>query len=471
MSLVNDMLRDLSKRSPVSNKAARVHGTFNSRAHDKRPQTRHGLILAGVVAAGLLAGYFYVESMKVSAVQPFVIAPRMPESSLQGVVPAPVPVAEATSAAPLDAADMPAVELVAELREIATHPDGFTLLLEFSEPTRFDVLRRTAHGITLHVDGVDRYNRASVSLPGMGLQLVNDGLEVSFSLDRPTDFLVREDSETPGFDILITASHRVAQTLTETALPAPGPDNFEMPMVVPPVASAELPASASSQLQQSQQATVLPQVEPAPRAGPNAAVRVTRELALEDRDRNNSQSALMLVQGGRMAEALQQLLVFIEQNPAAHQSRETLAKLLFAQQAYAQAGTVIDQGLEQVPNFAPFKKIKARLLMQNGDAPQALALLRNVPPAVATDAEYHELLATLYQQGNYHQQALTSYQDLLRTDRTQGRWWTGLGISLEAQGQEADALSSYQTALQSSNLDANLRRFVQNRISNLGSAQ
>ncbi|MDY6984274.1 MAG: tetratricopeptide repeat protein, partial [Pseudomonadota bacterium] len=238
----------------------------------------------------------------------------------------------------------------------------------------------------------------------------------------------------------------------------------------PPMVAAQI-TSAQSTPVQSTPAQTPPAAAPTTTGDRNAAVRISRELSFEDRDRNNSQSALMLVQGGRMAEALQQLLTFLEENRAAHQSRETLAKLLLAQQAFAQADTVIDQGLEQVPNYAPFKKIKARLLMQNGDGPQALALLRNVPPSVAADPEYHELLATLYQQGNYHVQAIASYQDLLRTDRNQGRWWTGLGISLEAQNQLADARASYQQALQSPNLDANLRRFVQNRIANPGSPQ
>ena len=60
------------------------------------------------------------------------------------------------------------------------------------------------------------------------------------------------------------------------------------------------------------------------------------------------------------------------------------------------------------PNFAPYKKIKARLLLKQGDGAGALALLRELPPAVGDDAEYHEILASLYQQNNQHTQSVAT---------------------------------------------------------------
>lgn len=454
MSLVNDMLRDLNKRTPVSSKAARIHGAMLSSIESKRPRARMGLILAGGLLAGALAGYVYFESMGVQVVQvPLAIVPSQPVPAPEPAAPAPV----VTQAAAPATAETPAVEMTAEIRELALQPNGFTLLIAVSEQTRFDVLDRSASGLTLHIDGVDRYDRTGSTLPGMSLMLVRDGLDLGIELDRAADFLVREDSETPEFDILLTVSYR-PQELSSTEAAAP-----QLPIAPTTEASFAPPPAVT---------TSTPAPTPNTSASPgSSAVRVTRELSLEDRDLNNSQQALSLVQGGRLIEAYQILLAFLDENPAGHQSRETLAKILLAQQEFAQANTIVDQGLQQVPNYGAFKKIKARLLMQDNDAAQALALLRNLPPAVASDPEYHELLASLYQQGNFHQQAVTTYQELLRLDRQQGRWWTGLGISLEAQDKDADALASYQTALQTPNLDRNLRQFIQGRIGNLSSPQ
>ncbi len=461
MSLVNDMLRDLNKRTPVSNQAARVHGAIQSSIESKRPRVRVGLVLAGGLLAGLLGGYFYFESMGVQVVQVPLARVPTPSTPVQPQVEQTVTEAPPVAAPPATetaSATTPAIESVAEIRELALQPNGFTLLIEVSEAATFDVRDRSAFGLTLHIDGVDRYDRAGTTVPGMSLLVVSDGLDIGIELNEAADFLVREDTETDAFDILLSASYRPELT------------SEEMPATEPPASAIEVvrndtPPVPQTNLSPPQTSGVMPS---SPRTTPG---RVNRELSLEDRDRNNSQSAVMILQGGRMVEAYDQLRLFLAENPSAHQSRETLATLLLAQREYAQAGAVIDEGLALAPNYGSFKKIKARLLIQDNDSAGALALLRAVPPAVTADSEYHELLASLYQQGNDHVQAVTTYQDLLRTNPEQGRWWAGLGISLDAQDKDADALTSYQAALQTESLDANLRQYIQNRISNLSGPQ
>lgn len=463
MSLVNDMLRDLNKRTPVSNQAARVHGAIQSSIESKRPRIKVGLIVAGCLLAGLGAGYFYFETMGVQVVQvPLATVPQAVQPAPQAAAPATPAVATAqepaVAEAPEPAAEVPAVEIVAEIRELALQPNGFTFIVETSEKTTFSVSDRSAFGLTLHIDGVDRYDRTGATAPGMSLLMVSDGLDIGIELEEAADFLVREDSETPEFDILITASYRALDvTAADSPAPEPQVEVITQPETPPPSAIASVP--------------VQPPIVPSLEGERSAPVRVNREPSLEDRDRNNSQGALILAQGGQMQEAYRQLRAFLEENPSAQQSRETLAKLLFAQQEYVQAGVVIDEGLTQLPNNAAFKKIKARLLMQENDPAQALTLLSSVPPTVAADTEYYELLGLLYQQASNHQAAVATYQELLRTDRQQGRWWTGLGISLQAQGMNADARAAYQAALQTNNLDRNLRQYIQSRMNNLGNLQ
>lgn len=449
MSLVNDMLRDLNKRTPVSTQAARVHGTINSSIENKRPRIRLGLILAGGLLAGLSGGYLYFESMGVQVVQvPLAVVPAQPGPVAQSATVTQTVAPEISTASEAAAAETLAVasENVVEILEQSVQPNGFTMRIKATERATFDVRDRSTYGLTLHLDGIDDYSRGNTTIPGISVLLVSDGLDIGIELDDQADFLVREDTDTEEFDILLTASFRPgAVSAVDTS------------------AAEQLVNLASNQPQE--QSTPAPQSN----ATQRASVRVNRELSLEEQDRNSSQAAVMMMQGGRISDAYQHLRTFLEENPTAHQSRETLATLLFAQREYAQAGTVVDAGLRLVPNYAPFKKIKARLLIDENDPAQALVLLRNVTPAVATDTEYHELLATLYRQGNLHAEAISTYKDLLRIDGQQGSWWAGLGISLEAQNQGNDALVSYQAALQSANLDAGLRRYVQNRINNLGS--
>lgn len=460
MSLVNDMLRDLNKRTPVSNKAARVHGTMNSSIESKRPRLRVGLFLAGGLLLGLGAGYFYFESLGVQVVQvplarviepATTVAPGIDANS-QPVATPPVQVAAepAVTATP----DTLAIENVVEIRELALQPNGFTLLIAASQETTYDIRDRSAFGLTLHLAGVDRYDRSGTTVPGMSLLLVSDGLDLGIELEQAADFLVQEDAETSEFDILVTASYRSQEISDAGATPAETAQEATAPPASIPTIVASLEAPPSARI--SERGTL---------------GRVNREMSMEDRDRSISQEAVSLLQSGRLYEAYAQLLTFIGENPDAHQSRETLATLLLAQNEFVQAGTIIDEGLALVPNYAPFKKIKARLLNRDGNVAGAMELLRNVPPAVAADPEYHELLASFYQQNNLHEQAAGTYQELLRTNAQQGRWWAGLGISLEMQKRDSDALSSFQAAMQSPNLEPSLRQYVQNRILSLSAPQ
>lgn len=199
----------------------------------------------------------------------------------------------------------------------------------------------------------------------------------------------------------------------------------------------------------------------------SAPVRINRELTFEQRDRSKSREAIDLVRSGRQQQAYEALIPFLEQNPQAHISRETLATILMAQNELAYARLVVDEGLQLAPNYAAYKKIKARLLMQDGQLAEALELMNKVPPAPARDLEYHELLASLYQQANRHDMAVSTYQELIRINPERGRWWAGLGISLDAQGRKEQAIASYQTALQAGDLDTRLRSHSQDRIRSL----
>lgn len=451
MSLVNDMLRDLNRRTPVSNQAARVNGTISSQQlHANKPDSRVGVALVLLVVAGLLGGYLYFEKIK-SSVAPLPQAVR------------PVaPVAASTEPAPVADAAKVVLNIIQEISSDV----GFTLRVQASADVDYAIVDRHAYGLTLHLDGIDNFDRSSTNIGGMSVLLAGGGVNIEFDLNNPVDFMVYEDAKTDAFDILLSATWRRQDVSSRASAPAQ-PDQLASGAQVISVnaaGSAALPAADSAALTQRRDA-VVPVVNRG--SGTSGGVRVNRQLSLEERDRNNSQAAVVMLQSGRLFEAYERLLVFIAENPAAHQSRETLATLLLAQQDYPQARAIIDEGLALVPNYSAYKKIKARLLMMDNDMAQAMLLLRNLPPVLADDPEYHELLASLFQQTGQHGQAVVAYQELLRFNSKQGRWWTGLGISLEAQGKGSDALASYQAALQSADLDVSLRQYSQNRIRSL----
>ena len=192
--------------------------------------------------------------------------------------------------------------------------------------------------------------------------------------------------------------------------------------------------------------------------------RSPRELSFSDQDRQQVQRSLEQWSNGQRLTALQTLDSFIYDNPQAHQSRETLAKLLIQQGEQERAMQAVDVGLAIAPNHAGYRKVKARLLIASARAAEAVQLLDAARPSVAIDPEYHDVLATALLSGQDYERAAQTYRALLQQDQTTGRWWYGMAASYDALGRTQEAGNAYEQALQQSNLTPGLRQNSQQRL-------
>jgi MSHA biogenesis protein MshN len=192
--------------------------------------------------------------------------------------------------------------------------------------------------------------------------------------------------------------------------------------------------------------------------------RVPREMSLQDRDRQAVQQALQQWSSGQRLQALQTLDRFAYENPEAHGSRETLAKLLIQQGEPERAMQAVELGLSIAPGNNAYKKIKARLDIEQGRAEQALQMLLASPPPVQADTEFHDLMATAFLSTQQYDFATATYQSLLQQNAAEGRWWYGLAASFDARGQSQDAAVAYERALQQVNLSPSLRQASQTRL-------
>ncbi|MDP2091564.1 MAG: hypothetical protein Q8K17_01070, partial [Pseudohongiella sp.] len=128
----------------------------------------------------------------------------------------------------------------------------------------------------------------------------------------------------------------------------------------------------------------------------SASSRVARELSFYDRDRQQVQTALQQWASGQQLTALQTLDSFAFENPQAHYSRETLVKLLIQMGETERAMQAAELGLAIQPGSAVYRKLKARLLLAANTPLEAVDLLAVASPAVSSDTEYHDLLASAY---------------------------------------------------------------------------
>lgn len=196
-------------------------------------------------------------------------------------------------------------------------------------------------------------------------------------------------------------------------------------------------------------------------------IRSSDELSANEVDVIQVQNGLKLLANGNEDAAFEALSSHVRAAPAAHQSRETLIKLLLSRGQTARAGTLADAGLSIAPNHSGFKKAKARFLIADKNYESAAALLSARAPEPRSDLEYHELLASAQLGAGDFVGAMQNYRQLLQFDGSQTRWWYGYAVANDRLGNISVAKQSYEQALKGASLSVGLRRSSEERVAAL----
>lgn len=150
--------------------------------------------------------------------------------------------------------------------------------------------------------------------------------------------------------------------------------------------------------------------------------------------------------------------------PGHIQAREMLVGVFISQGRWIEASEVLREGMSVAPQHHTFRKLYARSLMQMKREPQAIEVLSRNMPAAAQDPEHYAILAALYQRQANHTAAARTYAQILKVSPQMGIWWVGMGISLEALGQQAQAIEAYQQARITGSLNGDVARYTDNRL-------
>jgi len=250
------------------------------------------------------------------------------------------------------------------------------------------------------------------------------------------------------------------------------PDEAEMPVSALPAAAAvaEQPEPGlNNALAAPAVAGVVMEapVQSGPAVDASSLVRMPAQMNFREMDRQQVQQALVLWQQGQQGGALGLLRQFAAANPAAHQSREMLAKLMLQQGDMIGAMEQADIGLGIQQDHYGYKKVKARVLMAAGVPAEAAELLALRAPSLVSDSEYHELLAASRLASQKYDEALVSYEALAASAPQDARWWYGVAASQDALGRSFEAVQSYERALQLPGLTSALRQNSQQRIASI----
>jgi MSHA biogenesis protein MshN len=175
--------------------------------------------------------------------------------------------------------------------------------------------------------------------------------------------------------------------------------------------------------------------------------------------------ALHALQDGRMTETVAALEQALKLDPSHDAARQTLVGLLIEAKRTDEAIRHLQTGLALDARQPSLAMLLARLQIERGGS--GIDTLMRTLPYAGNHADYHAFLAGALQREQRHRDAAEQYQAALRVVPGNGVWWMGLGMSLQAERRNGEALEAFQRARASGTLSGELLAFVERRLQQL----
>jgi MSHA biogenesis protein MshN len=145
-------------------------------------------------------------------------------------------------------------------------------------------------------------------------------------------------------------------------------------------------------------------------------------------------------------------------------ARQTLAALLIDARRFDEAEELLRKGTELASVRLASTLALARLKVERNQASAALELLLKNAASGERSAEYQGFAGALLNRADRAPEAVERYQAATRLAPTEGRWWAGLGMVLDASGKGAEAREAYQKARALPGLPADLAQHIEQRL-------
>jgi MSHA biogenesis protein MshN len=192
-----------------------------------------------------------------------------------------------------------------------------------------------------------------------------------------------------------------------------------------------------------------------------------RPLTTQQRADEEFRKATLLLNQGRVNEAMQGFrnALSIDKNHEA--SRQALLGLLIESKQLGEAQKLLQDALKQNPNQSGYAMVLARIQIDQGNLDGAIDTLKKYAASAANNPDYHGFAAALYQRKGDHKQAFEQYQAALRLSPQTTVWLMGLGISLQSLQRYNEAYDAFTAAKAAGNLTPDLQNFVDQRLAQL----
>lgn len=200
-------------------------------------------------------------------------------------------------------------------------------------------------------------------------------------------------------------------------------------------------------------------VEPSPLIERTPAAGSPREQA-----ESEYRKAIAAVNQGRVTEATESLRAALRQDAFHVAARQLLVKLQLEAKDPEEAIQVLREGLGGQPTQIGWAMSLARLQVDRGELDGAWRTLEHSLPAAGNSPDYLGFAANVLQRLGRHDEAAGQYRKAARLAPADGRWWLGLGWSLDAEGNAAEAREAFQRARQSGNLSPELITLIDQKL-------
>lgn len=215
---------------------------------------------------------------------------------------------------------------------------------------------------------------------------------------------------------------------------------------------------------------VTPQAAPpsaAAQSAPGAIDKQMREVTPTDRAEIAFRRGVTQLQEGRANAAELEFRDALKQDPSHIAALQALLGLLLDSGRNNDAEQLLRKALELNPRQPRHAMVLARLEVERGELTGAINTMVGALPYVKSDPEFYAFLAALLQREGRHREAVDYYRAALRGVPGNGVWMMGLGISLRAANQSAEARDAFQRAIESKQLAPDLREFVERQLREL----
>jgi MSHA biogenesis protein MshN len=205
-----------------------------------------------------------------------------------------------------------------------------------------------------------------------------------------------------------------------------------------------------------------------PRAqGPGSIDRQPHLSTPAERAENEFRKATVLLNQGRVAEAMDGYQLTLQQDSGHAAARQALVGLLLENRRIDEAQQLLQEGLSLNPDRSAYSMLLARIQVERGDLQGAHDLLGRHAGSAGNNADYHAFDAALLQRLGRHKEAVAEYQAALTLAPRAGLWWMGMGISLQADNRGTEALDAFKRAKSTGGLSPDLLAFVDQRMKQL----